>query len=107
LPGGFLVVCAGEAVASRSSIAGCSGPLQVHRSISAPSVVLAPDTSRHSPDCTPVMVPLELTFHCWLVPPLQGQICTLVPGVVPWPKWWNPRSHREFGAPGKIVNANA
>src|SRR3954471_13489837 len=31
------------------------------------------------------MVPLELTFHCWLAPPLHVQVCTLVPGVVPLP----------------------
>ena len=31
------------------------------------------------------MVPLELTVHCWLVWPLQDQMMTLVPLVVPLP----------------------
>src|SRR5579859_5752568 len=66
-------------------------PLQVHSSTSAPLAVLAPVTSRHSPDCTPVMVPLELMFHCWLAPPLQVQISTLVPGVV-----WLPEASRHI-----------
>ena len=47
---------------------------------------LAPVTSRHSPDCTPVTVPLALTFHCWLAWPLQGQTITFVPAVVPRPE---------------------
>ena len=50
-----------------------------------PLAVPAPLASRHSPDCTPVMVPLALTFHCWLVWPLQSQMITAVPLVVPWP----------------------
>jgi hypothetical protein len=33
-----------------------------------------------------VIVPLALTFHCWLVPPLQAQITTAVPLLVPCPK---------------------
>src|SRR5579859_6027458 len=41
-------------------------PLHVHSSARAPLAVLAPVTSRHRPDCVPVMVPLELTAHCWL-----------------------------------------
>ena len=41
-------------------------PLQVHSSTGAPLAVPAPVTSRHSPDWTPVMVPLALTCHCWL-----------------------------------------
>src|ERR671937_437195 len=36
-------------------------PLQVHSSTRAPLAVLAPVTSRHSPDWTPVIVPLELS----------------------------------------------
>jgi hypothetical protein len=52
--------------------------------ILVPLAVAAPSASRHSPDWTPVMVPLELTFHCWLVWPLQSQIMTAVPLVVPW-----------------------
>src|SRR5262249_17427291 len=44
-----------------------------------------PATSRQSPVCTLVMVPLLLTFHCWLVPPWQSQISTLVPAAVPAP----------------------
>ena len=47
--------------------------------------MLAPVTSRQSPDCTPVMVPLELMFQRWLDWPLQDQVITLVPFVVPWP----------------------
>src|SRR3954447_10927285 len=31
------------------------------------------------------MVPLELTFHCWFVWPLQSQMMTVVPFVVPLP----------------------
>src|SRR5690242_8768880 len=57
-------------------------PLHVHSSMRAPLAVLAPVTSRHSPDCTPVMVPLELSCHCWFAPPLHDQISTFVPGVV-------------------------
>src|SRR6185437_5857243 len=26
--------------------------------------------------------PFALTFHCWLAPPLQSQICTFAPGLV-------------------------
>src|SRR4051794_36731817 len=48
-----------------------------------PLAVLALVASRHSPDCWPVMVPFELTFHCWLVWPLQSQMITVVPLVVP------------------------
>ena len=44
-----------------------------------------PPASRHSPDWTPVMVPLELRFHCWLAWPLQSQMMTAVPLLVPWP----------------------
>src|SRR5437764_15324716 len=60
-------------------------PVQAQSSTRAPLAVEAPVTSRHSPDCTPVMVPLELTFHCWLVWPLQSQMITVVPLVVPFP----------------------
>src|SRR5690242_2429970 len=41
-------------------------PLQDHRMIFVPLAVAAPVASRHSPDCTPVIVPLALMFHCWL-----------------------------------------
>ena len=37
-------------------------------------------TSRHSAGKrTLLTVPLPLNVHCWLVPPLQSQICTRVP----------------------------
>jgi hypothetical protein len=42
-------------------------------------------TSRQRPDCTPLMVPLALTFHCWLDCPLQSQMMIAVPLVVPRP----------------------
>src|SRR5450756_42837 len=61
-------------------------PLQVHSSARAPSAVLASVTSRHRPDCTPVIVPLAFRDHCWLVPPLQGRMSTAVPGAVPCPE---------------------
>src|SRR3954451_15907042 len=48
-----------------------------------PLAVAAPFASRHNPDCTPAIVPLALTFHCWLVWPLQSQMITAVPLVVP------------------------
>src|SRR5690242_16984600 len=60
-------------------------PLQAHRISLVPLAVPAPLASRHRPDCTPVMVPLELTFHCWFVWPLQSQMITVVPLVVPLP----------------------
>ena len=41
-------------------------PLQVQSWTRAPSAVEAPLTSRHRPDWVPVMVPLQLTVHCWL-----------------------------------------
>src|SRR5688572_1048244 len=44
-----------------------------------PLAVAAPLTSRHSPDWTLLIVPLVLTVHCWLVPPVQSQIRTTVP----------------------------
>jgi hypothetical protein len=50
-----------------------------------PLAVAAPLASRHRPDCTPRMVPSELTFHCWLFCPLQSQTITVVPLVVPRP----------------------
>src|ERR1041384_6791377 len=46
--------------------------LQDHSCTSAPLAVDAPDTSRHRPDCTPVIVPLALTFHCWFAWPLHA-----------------------------------
>src|SRR5882762_8657268 len=60
-------------------------PLQDHRSASAPLAVLAPVTSRQSPDCTPVTVPSALSVHCWLAAPLQAQMTALVPLAVPCP----------------------
>lgn len=39
--------------------------LQDQMMIFVPFAVLFPLASRHLPDCTPVMVPLEFTFHCW------------------------------------------
>src|SRR4051812_9931521 len=60
-------------------------PLQDHRISLVPLAVAAALASRHSPDCTPVIVPLELKFHCWLVCPLQSQMMTCVPLVVPRP----------------------
>src|SRR2546430_9662994 len=58
-------------------------PLQVHSSICVPFAVPAPVASRHRPDWTPVMEPSALTDHCWLAPPSQVQMSTLVPGLVP------------------------
>src|SRR6476469_8461127 len=60
-------------------------PLQDQRISLVPLAVPAALASRHSPDCTPVMVPLSLMFHCWLVWPLQSQMITVVPLVVPCP----------------------
>src|SRR6185503_5783118 len=60
-------------------------PLQAHRTIFVPFAVAAPVASTHNPDCTPVIVPLALTFHCWLAWPLQSQMITRVPLVRPWP----------------------
>src|SRR6185312_13891219 len=60
-------------------------PLQDQRMSFVPFAVAAPLASRHNPDCTPVMVPLALTFHCWLAWPLQSQMITAVPLVVPCP----------------------
>src|SRR5689334_10835759 len=57
-------------------------PLQAQRLSLVPLAVALPGTSRHSPDCTPVMVPLALTFHCWFGCPLQSQITTWVPLAV-------------------------
>jgi hypothetical protein len=51
--------------------------------IFVPLAVAAPYASTQSPDCWPVMVPLALRFHCWLVWPLQSQMMTVVPLVVP------------------------
>src|SRR5215471_10062948 len=59
-------------------------PLHVHRMSLVPFTVPLLLASRHSPDCTPVIVPLALTVHCWLAWPLQSQMITAVPLVVPW-----------------------
>src|SRR4029078_3597097 len=61
-------------------------PVQAHSWILVPLAVPAPLASRHSPDWTPVMVPLAFTFHCWLVPPWQSQMIAAVPLLVPAPK---------------------
>lgn len=58
-------------------------PPQACSWIFVPLAVAAPTASRHSPDRTPVIVPLVLMSHCWLVPPLQSQMTTAVPLVVP------------------------
>src|SRR4051794_11682893 len=50
-----------------------------------PLAEVAPLASRHNPDCTPVMVPPALRSHCWLDWPLQSQMTTGVPLVVPRP----------------------
>jgi hypothetical protein len=60
-------------------------PWQAQRMIFVPFAVPAPLTSRHSPDWTPVIVPLALTFHCWFGWPLQSQTMTAVPLAVPCP----------------------
>ncbi len=46
-------------------------------------VVAAPTASRHSPDWTPAIVPLVLTFHCWAALPSQSSMTTAVPLPVP------------------------
>ena len=50
-----------------------------------PLVLPQPETSRHSPDCTPTTVPSAFTRHCWFAPPLQVRICTRTPDVVALP----------------------
>src|SRR3954467_170214 len=60
-------------------------PWHAQRFTFVPLAVPAPLASRHSPDCTPVMVPLALTFHCWLAWPLQDHTITWVPLLVPAP----------------------
>src|SRR5216683_977874 len=57
-------------------------PLQVQMSIGVPAAVLAPATSRHSPDCWPTIVPFDSTVHFWFAPPLHGHSWTFVPGAV-------------------------
>ncbi|GAA3303931.1 hypothetical protein GCM10020218_102510 [Dactylosporangium vinaceum] len=64
----------------------CSAPPpHVHSTTRVPPAVPALRGVRHSPDCTPVTVPSALTLHCWLVWPLQSQMTTAVPLVVPCP----------------------
>ena len=53
--------------------------------IFVPFAVPAPLASTHSPDCTPVIVPFEFTFHCWLARPLHDHTITCVPLPVPAP----------------------
>src|SRR5690348_12061810 len=53
--------------------------------IFVPLAVPRPLASRQRPECTPVMVPLALRFHCWLAPPVQSQITAGVPLAVPQP----------------------
>src|SRR5665647_1842988 len=60
-------------------------PLHAQRMIFVPFAVAPPVASRHSPDCTPVMVPLALRFHCWLAVPWQSQMIAVVPLLVPSP----------------------
>src|SRR4051812_22384654 len=60
-------------------------PVQDHSWIFVPLAVAEAVASRHSPDWTPVTVPLVLRFHCWFVCPLQSQITAAVPLLVPWP----------------------
>lgn len=62
------------------------GAEQLHSWIFAPLAVLAPSASRQSPDCTPVIVPSVLMFHCWFVCPLQSQITAAVPLLLPFPE---------------------
>src|ERR1700679_1274032 len=69
-------------------------PLQVRSSTRAPLAVDFPVTSRHRPDCSPVIVPLELRFHSWFAPPVQCQISWSVPRVVV-----EPVSSRHLPAP--------
>ena len=45
-------------------------PVQDHSWTFVPLAVPKLLASRHRPDCTPVMVPSALTFHCWLVLPV-------------------------------------
>ena len=72
-------------VSCADSTAGLTRPSELYSSIFVPLAVLAFAASRHNPDCTPVMVPLELTFHCWFGCPLQLQMITAVPLLVPLP----------------------
>src|SRR3954471_3805230 len=57
-------------------------PWHVQRMTAVPLAVPAPFTSRHSPDCTPVIDPSEFCRHCWFAPPVQDQMITAVPGAV-------------------------
>src|SRR3569623_593815 len=60
-------------------------PVQAHSWTLVPLAVPRALASRHSPDCTPVMVPSVLRFHCWLVWPLQSQMMAAVSVLVPRP----------------------
>ena len=51
-----------------------------------PLALPQPETSRHSPDRTPMIVPSGFTRHCWLSLPVHVQICTGVPAVVAPPR---------------------
>src|SRR2546423_15598502 len=59
-------------------------PLHDQSSTRVPLAVPAPVTSRHRPDWTPVIVPLELKVHCWFVWPLQARTVALGPLGGPW-----------------------
>ncbi|GAB3971017.1 hypothetical protein GCM10027615_28850 [Plantactinospora veratri] len=76
---------------------------QVQTITAVPFAVPLSLTSRQSEgNRTLPMVPLALKVHCWLVPPLQSQICARVPLVAfvgisrhlpstwrDWPDWVN------------------
>src|SRR3954470_20254328 len=53
--------------------------VQVHKMTALPLAVALPLTSRHRPDCTLLIVPLALRFHCWFVPPWQSHSCAFAP----------------------------
>lgn len=59
-------------------------PVQLHSWTFVPLAVPWPLASRQRPDCTAVIVPSELMFHCWSACPLQSQIAAGVP--LPWPE---------------------
>lgn len=57
-------------------------PVHVQMMILVALAVNCPRASRHRPDSTLVIDPSALTFHCWLVRPLQGKVITSVPRAV-------------------------
>src|SRR4051812_8720019 len=66
LPGGVVGGVVGGAVGPELSTRHCCWltPVQDHSCTRAPLAVEPPVTSRHRPDSTPVMAPLESRFHC-------------------------------------------